>query len=110
MNALRLFAVVLTLAGCRPHHVEPERAKAMVAAGARLVDVRTADEFASGHLPGAINLPLTELSYRQHELGPRDHPLVVYGDSSRSRNAVKALTQWGFTDVVELGSIDNWQP
>ena len=44
-----------------------------------LLDVRTADEFAAGHLPGALNIPLGELRSRLGEIGhTHGQPLVVY--------------------------------
>lgn len=45
--------------------------------GVCLLDVRPADEFALGHLPGAVNLPLEELERRLAEL-PRDREIVAY--------------------------------
>lgn len=42
-----------------------------------LLDVRSASEFGSGHLPGALNIPHTEMRQRLAEI-PRDHPLLVY--------------------------------
>src|SRR6185295_16688941 len=46
-----------------------EKAHQMVAAGAKLVDVRTPNEFAAGHLDGAVNIPLQELPKRFQEIG-----------------------------------------
>jgi hypothetical protein len=46
--------------------------------GGTLVDVRTPGEFSSGHLRGAINVPVDQLEGRLAELGPKDKPLVVY--------------------------------
>lgn len=42
--------------------------KKMVSEGAVVVDVRSAGEFASGHIPGSVNIPLEELSFRANEL------------------------------------------
>ena len=42
--------------------------KKMVTDGAVVVDVRSAGEFASGHIPGSVNIPLEELSFRADEL------------------------------------------
>jgi rhodanese-related sulfurtransferase len=42
-----------------------------VTAGARLLDVRSPEEYAGGHLPGAINIPVQELDRRLGEVGPR---------------------------------------
>jgi hypothetical protein len=46
--------------------------------GALLVDVRTPGEFGSGHLRGAVNVPVDQLHAKLGELGAKDAPLVVY--------------------------------
>ena len=49
----------------------------LVTAGATLLDVRTPEEFAEGHLEGAVLIPVAELSTRLSEI-PRDRPVVAY--------------------------------
>ncbi|MBQ1543457.1 MAG: metalloregulator ArsR/SmtB family transcription factor [Caulobacteraceae bacterium] len=49
----------------------------MQAEGVTLLDVRPEDEFAQGHLPGALNIPVEELERRLAEL-PRDQEIVAY--------------------------------
>ncbi len=84
-------------------------AREAVAAGARLVDVRTPEEFAAGHLPDAINLPVTVLPARLAELGPKEGPLVVYCRSgNRSARAKRTLEAAGFQRVLDLGAMSNW--
>jgi rhodanese-related sulfurtransferase len=61
-----------------------------------LVDVRNADEYAAGHLDGAIHIPLAELRRRYGEL-PRDRPLAVYcGVGQRAYYATRFLLQRGY--------------
>ncbi|MEW5977010.1 MAG: FAD-dependent oxidoreductase [Acidobacteriota bacterium] len=61
-----------------------------------LLDVRDPAEFDSGHVPGAINIPLGELRERMEEL-PRDREIRVYcGVGQRSYYATRALLQYGF--------------
>lgn len=80
------------------------RVKEVVAAGARVVDVRTPEEYAMGHVPGAVNIPLSVLPVRLAELGPRDRPLVLYCRSgARSAQATQFLTRQGFTDILDVG-------
>ena len=63
--------------------------------GAVLVDVREVDEFRSGHIPGAINQPLSNIS--QIKI-PKDKPLFVYClRGSRSRRAVGMLKRMGYS-------------
>jgi phage shock protein E len=81
----------------------------LVAAGARLVDVRTPGEFAAGHLPGAINLPLAELERGLGSLGSKDGTIVLYCRSgSRSALARRMLLASGFTAVHDLGAMSSW--
>lgn len=76
--------------------VSGAEARRLIEAGARLVDVRTPEEFAAGHLPGAINLPVQELERRMVELEPQERPVVVYCRSgSRSADAARLLQSAG---------------
>jgi NADPH-dependent 2,4-dienoyl-CoA reductase/sulfur reductase-like enzyme/rhodanese-related sulfurtransferase len=61
-----------------------------------LLDVRTPAEFAAGHIPGAVNIPIDELRHRRDEL-PRDRPIVAYCQvGQRGYNATRLLLQRGF--------------
>ena len=78
-----------------------------------LVDVRTPEEFAAGHLLGAVSIPLAEL---QDNLAPwiqrlpRDVPIILQCKAgSRSAQAARILLQAGFTNVLNLdGGIMEW--
>jgi phage shock protein E len=75
----------------------------------QLVDVRTPEEFASGHLPNAVNIPLQELSARLGEVAT-DEPVVLYCRSgNRSGQAAQLLAAEGFTQVLDLGGIIAWE-
>jgi rhodanese-related sulfurtransferase len=64
--------------------------------GARLVDVREPDEFAKGHIPGARNLPLSQLRQRYRELS-REEPVTLYcGVGQRAYFAARFLAQHGY--------------
>jgi len=70
--------------------------------GAVLLDVRSAAEFSSGHLPGALNIPHTELRDRLGEIA-RDCPVLVYCASGfRSYLALRVMRQSGWTQVRSL--------
>lgn len=71
-------------------------------AGAQLIDVRQPDEFASGSLPGARNLPLGELSARADELDPSRRVVLLCRSGARSGRAAEYLQTIGFADVVNL--------
>ncbi len=89
--------------------VAPQKAKELVSAGARLVDVRTPGEHVARHLQGSVNVPLSELGGRLRELGDKEKPVVVYCASGvRSSSAARLLKRAGFTQVFDLGSIGRW--
>lgn len=73
-----------------------------------LVDVRTADEFATGHIYGALNIPLDTLESRLNEF-PRNEPVIVYCRSgNRSAQASQLLANAGYTQIYDLGGINAW--
>jgi phage shock protein E len=79
-------------------------AKRKIAAGALVVDVRTDSEFKTGHLPGALNIPVDEVEARIAEFGDKSKPVVVYCRSgNRSGRAKTMLEKAGYTDVTNGG-------
>ena len=87
----------------------PDDAKRLVAEGARLVDVRSSAEFASGHIDGAVNIPVDQLPGRVAEVGPKEGPVVVYCRSgARSARAASILKAAGYTRVSDLGAMSRW--
>lgn len=92
-----------------PGIVDGATAKSLVTAGAKVVDVRTPEEFASGHVPGAVNIPYEEVGRRAAEIGPRGAPVVLYCRSGRrSAIAAEALRKEGFTKVYDFQSVSAW--
>ena len=74
--------------------------------GAVLLDVREADEFRAGHIPGAVNAPLSAVS--QVAL-PKDKPLFVCClRGTRSRRAVTCLKRMGYQNVKSIGGIASY--
>lgn len=76
--------------------------------GCRVVDVRQASEFASGHLPGAAHVELGSLSDGDVEVGPE--PLVTMcGHGERAATAASLLEAHGRVDVaIAVGGPDDW--
>jgi phage shock protein E len=74
------------------------------------LDVRTPAEFADGHIPGAVNIPLAELQGRIKEV-PADKRLYVYCRSGgRSTKASKLLVKNGYTQVENFkASMNGWE-
>jgi rhodanese-related sulfurtransferase len=93
----------------RAGDLTPSEAHRLVEGGALLVDVRSPAEFAEGHLPGAINVPVHELPARAAELGPLERAKVLYCRSgNRSAAAASALEKAGHTSVHNLGAMSRW--
>ena len=81
---------------------------AKLAAGAHVIDVRTKGEYASGHYPGAVNIPVDTLAGQTKKLGAADRCLVVYcASGGRSSQAASILRSAGFTDVTDAGGMGN---
>lgn len=75
---------------------------------ASILDVRTPEEFAGNHYPGAMNIPLNELPQRLDEVREMKQPIVAYCRSgNRSGVAVSILKQNGLTDVYNGGGLSD---
>ncbi len=74
-----------------------------------VLDVRTPEEYASGHVPGAVNIPYDQVGSRLAEL-PRDKDIVVYCRSGRrAQLAADVLAANGYTHLQHLqGDIAAW--
>lgn len=97
-----------------PAWIEADELRRRLAGGDRIVllDVRQTDEFAAppGHLPGALNVPLNELSGRIADLAQRQQPIVVVCKTDRrSARAATELLAAGLRHVAVLrGGMDGW--
>ena len=121
---LWLFTAVLTLglAGCGTGAQEKEpgyqqitaqEAKAMmdVGAGTIVLDVREQEEYDQGHIPGAVLLPVGEITQESASAAvpEKDTVVLVYCRSgNRSKAAAGELAQLGYTQVYECGGIQDW--
>ena len=76
-----------------------------------ILDVRTEEEFAAGHIPGAILIPDYEISERAESvLTDKDQTILVYCRSGRrSKLAAEKLLKLGYTDIREFGGIIDWK-
>jgi rhodanese-related sulfurtransferase len=81
------------------------------ALGTVVLDVRTPEEFALAHVPGARNIPVQSLAQRAAELGSDKRvPVVIYCRSgARSAVATNLLRGLGFTQVTDIGPMGNWE-
>lgn len=75
-----------------------------------ILDVRRADEFAAGHIPGAINVANEAITDTQPaELPDKNQAIYVYCRSgNRSKQASAKLASMGYTNIIEFGGIIDW--
>ncbi len=74
-----------------------------------IVDVREPDEWAAGHAPAAVHIPMGDLPARLDELPATDEPLpVICRSGGRSERAVQWLVQQGFDVVNVTGGMRSW--
>ena len=75
-----------------------------------ILDVRTPEEFAEKHIPGAINIPNETIGTDEiTQLADKDQLILVYCRSgNRSKQASEKLVRLGYTNIVEFGGINDW--
>ncbi len=75
-----------------------------------LLDVRTAAEYADGHIPGAVNLPNESIGEAEIPALPdKEQMILVYCRSgNRSKQAAAKLAALGYSNIVEIGGIMDW--
>ena len=75
---------------------------------AQLIDVREPDEYASGHIPGSVNIPVGKIGGA--DITDKYAQIYVYCASGmRSKMAAKILKDNGFTDVTNIGGIMSYR-
>ena len=75
-------------------------------AGAKIIDVRSPDEYADGCYKGAVNIPVNILPNKTNSIGSKDTPIIVYcASGSRSAVAMSILKAAGFKDVTNAGGL-----
>lgn len=92
--------------------IKPEDAKKLLESEnpPALIDVREPDEFASGHIPNAVDVPLGDVVNGVIRLGiPKDQPIMVYCRTGRrSSEAASKLQGAGYQKIYDLGGITDW--
>ncbi len=99
---------VLPLTNCAAS-ISGAEAKVFVQKGARLVDVRTPEEFAAGHIEGALNIPIADLDARKAELSKDDEIVLYCRSGARSARGEKLLKEAGYMKVHNMGAMSNWK-
>ena len=114
-----MLAMLLVLTGCGGTAVEntyqqitQEEAKNMMDTQEAIVlDVREQDEFDTGHIPGAVLLPVGTITKDTAAavIPELDSVVLVYCRSgNRSKKASQALVELGYTGIYEFGGINTW--
>lgn len=118
VHRLVLILLLTVSIGIAPLHAEAVRsvdvkqAQQMKNQGALLLDVREADEYASGHAPGSVLIPLGQLNKRLKEIeGFQNKPVVLICRSGRrSAAAAEILQKAGFTEPSNVeGGMMAWE-
>ena len=123
MKKLLILALSLFLAGCMVTKksetsgsyktISSTEAQQMIEDNkdALILDVRTAAEYESGHIPNAVNLSNEDIQAgKVDSLKDKSQLIMVYCRSgNRSRQAAQKLAELGYTNVVDFGSIQSWQ-
>ncbi len=96
--------------------VTPEEASALLAEGYVYVDVRSEPEFEAGHVPGALNVPISHqgpagltpnpefLAVMQQAFDPSERLVVGCKTGVRSKRAAEQLAKLGFEDLAEMSA------
>ena len=123
MKKLLIIALSLFLAGCMVTKtsetsssyktISSKEAQQMIEEhkDALILDVRTAAEYESGHIPNAVNLSNEDIQAgKVDSLKDKSQLIMVYCRSgNRSRQAAQKLAELGYTNVVDFGGIQSWQ-
>ena len=116
---LPVFLAALLLAGCAApaeeityRRINMDEAVTVMEeeSGYIILDVRTPEEFAEKHIPGALNIPNETIGTEPiPELPDKDQLILVYCRSgNRSKQASEKLVTLGYTNIVEFGGINDW--
>ena len=120
---LPLFLLLLLLPGCGGNasnassessyqQISQEEAKEMMdTQDVIILDVREQDEYDSGHIPGAVLLPVGTIDEETaaEVIPEKESTVLVYCRSgNRSKTASSALAELGYTNIYEFGGINTW--
>ena len=106
MNMLKGMLMTTLGLGCAGAGADSSQAQQWVAEGATLLDVRTPQEFQSGHLRDAVNIPVQELAGRIDEVDA-DRVVVYCRSGARSARAAQMLRSAG-KEVLDIGTMARW--
>ena len=101
MKTIVVMLTMLLLAACASKPIEPTETV--------WLDVRSAEEFAAGHLPGAINIPHTEVvpGVAVLKLDKNRNIALYCGSGRRAGIAIEALQQQGYSNLTNQGGYES---
>ena len=118
---LFILFIVFLLVGCGTDKIDGESLyktidgqlayEFVTSSKAILIDVRSFEEYDSNHIEGAVNVPYDELTKEkiQNITNSEIDNIIVYCQSGgRSRETAIKIIEFGYTNVYDLGSINNW--
>ena len=108
--SIALVAVsTFALGACSSSDESSSRVDAVVIAESMIIDVRTPEEDAAGHLDGATLIDIKDASFdaKIAELDPNASYIVYCRSGNRSAQAVERMKGAGFTNLTDLGSLEN---
>ena len=116
LSAILASAMAMTACGAASsdayQHISQEKAKEMMDTQEVIIlDVREQDEYDSGHIPGAVLLPVGSIDEdtATEVIPEKDSTVLVYCRSgNRSKTASSALAELGYTNIYEFGGINTW--
>lgn len=106
MLTVRFFPVK----GLQQLNAEQFRERAGKKSGVLVVDVREPHEYKTGHIPSAINIPLSQLNKRVKEISPKNEVLLYCRSGIRSKQAGRILKKHGYSNLAHLrGGLIGWK-
>lgn len=91
-------------------NINDELKEARSTDGAVIIDVRSTEEYAQGHIPGAISVPADNIEAISSKVSDKSTPVFTYClRGSRSIKAVKALKTMGYSNVINMGGINKYK-
>ena len=105
--SLLLLCLLLTACTEKFKTIATNEAIELIDKGARVIDVRTIEEYNTGHIKGAINIPLDTIDTINYD---KDTTIIVYcATGVRSLQAVNTLSDMGYKNLYNLdGGMLNW--
>ncbi|MGA0185885.1 MAG: rhodanese-like domain-containing protein [Ilumatobacteraceae bacterium] len=108
--SIALVAVsTIALGACSSSDASSSRVDAAVIAESIIIDVRTPEEYVAGHLDGATLIDIKDASFdaKMAELDPNASYIIYCRSGNRSAQAVERMKEAGFTNLTDLGSLEN---